>query len=101
MLMISQFQICLGLQALRERRRFSEQDLAIKAGLPPDEVKRIEAGETGLDYLTAARLTQVLGVGLADIAVAAYGLDPLMVKKRYEEMAACLRVSQHDAGPSG
>ena len=94
MLMISQFQICLGLQVLRERRQLSALALALNAGLPPDEVRRIEAGEISLDYLTAARLTQVLEVSLADIAVVAYGLDPSMVEDRYEEMAARLRASR-------
>jgi transcriptional regulator with XRE-family HTH domain len=92
MLMISDFQISLALQVLRERRKFSPQDLALSAGLPPDEVSRIEAGEIGLGYLTAARLAQVLQVGLADIAVAAHALDPEMVRRRYEELAARARL---------
>ncbi|MFC5512836.1 helix-turn-helix domain-containing protein [Massilia jejuensis] len=93
MLTISQFQICMGLQVLRERRHFTAQDLSIQAGLPSGEVSRIEAGEVGLDYLTAARLTQVLGVNLADIAVAAYRLDSAMVEDRYREMAARMRAT--------
>ena len=92
MLTISQFQICMGLQVLRERRLFTAQDLSIRAGLPSHEVSRIEAGEVSLNYLTAARLTQVLGANLADIAVAAYKLDSAMVENRYREMAAHLRV---------
>lgn len=91
MLMISDFQISLALQVLRERRKFSAQDLALQAGLPLDEVSRIEAGEIGLGYLTAARLTQVLQVGLADIALAAHALDPEMVRMRYEELMARTR----------
>ncbi|QNA88872.1 helix-turn-helix transcriptional regulator [Massilia sp. Dwa41.01b] len=94
MLMISNFQISLGLQVLRERSKMSPQDLAITAGLPPDEVSRIEAGEIGLDYLTAARLTQVLRVGLAEIATAAHALDPKMVRDRYEQMSARSHGSQ-------
>lgn len=93
MLMISNFQISLGLQVLRERCKFSPQDLSVNAGLPPDEVSRIEAGEIGLDYLTAARLTQVLKVSLAEIALAAHALDPAMVKDRYEQMVAHARVA--------
>lgn len=87
MVMISDFQISLALQALRERRKVSAHDLALSAGLPPDEVIRIEAGEIGLGYLTAARLTQVLQVSLADIALTAHALDPDMVRRRYEEVA--------------
>jgi hypothetical protein len=93
MLTISQFQICMGLQVLRERRHFTAQDLSIKAGLPSDEVSRIEAGEVGLDYLTAARLTQILGANLADIPVVAYRLDSAMVEDRYREMAARVRAA--------
>ena len=92
MLMISNFQISLALQVLRERSRYSPQALAVSAGLPPDQVSRIEAGEIGLDYLTAARLTQVLQIGLADIAVAAHALDPAMVKHRYEQASARSRI---------
>jgi hypothetical protein len=93
MLMISHFQISLGLQVLRERCQLSPQDLSVHAGLPPDEVSRIEAGEIGLDYLTAARLTQVLRVGLAEIAIASHALDPALVKERYEQMVARSRAS--------
>jgi transcriptional regulator with XRE-family HTH domain len=88
MLMISHFQISLALQVLRERSQLSARDLAVQAGLPPDEVLRIEAGETGLDYLTAMRLTQVLRVNLADIAITAHALDPLLVRDRYRQVAA-------------
>lgn len=98
MLTISQFQICIGLQVLREHCLFSAQELAIKAGLPSDEVSRIEAGEVSLDYLTAARLTQVLGANLADIAVVAHRLDSTMVLERYREMAARLRTTGEDPG---
>jgi transcriptional regulator with XRE-family HTH domain len=98
MLMISQFQICMGVQVLRERCRLSAQDLAVKAGLPSNEVSRIEAGEIRLDYLTAARLTQVLGVNLADIAVVANRLAPALVKDRYEEMTARVRAADRDTG---
>ena len=68
------------------------------AGLPPDEVSRIEAGEIGLDYLTAARLTQVLRVGLAEIAIAAHALDPATVKERYELVLARSRVAHGTNG---
>jgi len=88
----------MGLQVLREHGLFTAQELAIKAGLPSDEVSRIEAGEVSLDYLTAARLTQVLGVNLADIAVVAYRLDSTMVLDRYREMAARLRAASEDPG---
>ena len=98
MLTISQFQICMGLQVLRERRRLTAQDLAIEAGLPSDEVSRIESGEVSLDYLTAARLTQVLAVNLADIAVVAYRLDSAMVEDRYREMATRVRAAGKDTG---
>ena len=98
MLMISQFQICMGVQILRERCRLSAQDLAVKAGLPSNEVSRIEAGEIRLDYLTAARLTQVLGVNLADIAVVANRLDPALVKNRYDEMTARARAAGRESG---
>ena len=96
MLMIANFQISLGLQVLRERCAFSPQDLSLNAGLPPDEVSRIEAGEIGLDYLTAARLTQVLRVGLAEIAIAAHTLDPALVSERYQQMVARSRASTLD-----
>lgn len=86
MLMISNFQISLALQVVRERSEYSSQGLSVRAGLPPDEVSRIEAGEIGLDYLTAARLTQVLCVSLAEIATTAHALDPAMVKNRYDQM---------------
>lgn len=98
MLTISQFQICMGLQVLREHCLVGAQELAIKAGLPSDEVSRIEAGEVSLDYLTAARLTQVLGANLADIAVVAHRLDSTMVLERYREMAARLQAAGEDAG---
>lgn len=84
---IADFQISLALQALRERRKFSARDLSLSAVLPVDDVSRIEAGEIGLGYLTAARLTQVLQVSLADIALTAHALDPDMVRRRYEELA--------------
>lgn len=88
MLMISHFQISLALQVLRERGQMPARDLAVQAGLPPDEVVRIEAGEIGLDYLTAARLAQVLRIGLADIAITAHALDPVLVKDRYRQVLA-------------
>lgn len=87
MISISNFQISLALQALRERSTLSPQDLAMRAGLPSDEVSRIEAGEIGLEYLTAARLAQVLQVGLADIAIAAHALSPAFVKRKYDQMS--------------
>lgn len=87
MLMIADFHISLALQELRERRKYSARDLSLSAGLPADEVSRIEAGEIGLAYLTAARVTQVLQVSLADIALTAHALDPDMVRRRYEELA--------------
>lgn len=93
MISISNFQISLALQALRERSTLSPQDLAVRAGLPSDEVSRIEAGEIGLEYLTAARLAQVLQVGLADIAIAAHALSPALVKCKYDEMSTRSGVS--------
>jgi len=95
MLMISHFQISLGLQVLRERSKLSPLDLATRAGLPPNEVTRIEAGEIGLDYLTAIRLAQVL----AEIAIAAHALDPTMLKERYDEALARSRLAHHDRAP--
>ena len=86
MISISNFQISLALQALRERSTLSPQDLAVRAGLPSDEVSRIEAGEIALEYLTAARLAQVLQVGLADIAIAAHALSPALVMRKYDQM---------------
>lgn len=86
MLTMSNFQISLALQAVRERCKLPAEDLALLAGLAPNEVSRIEAGEIVLDYLTAVRLTQVLQIGLAEIALAAHALDPAMVKERYEQM---------------
>ena len=88
MLMISHFQISVALQVLRERSRLSAHELAVQAGLPPDEVVRIEAGEISLDYLVAARLTQVLRVSLADIATTAHALDPMLVNDRYKQLLA-------------
>jgi transcriptional regulator with XRE-family HTH domain len=99
MLMISHFQISLGLQVLRERSKLSPLDLATRAGLPPNEVTRIEAGEIGLDYLTAIRLAQVLRIGLAEIAIAAHALDPAMVKERYDEALARSRLAHHGRAP--
>jgi len=96
--MNANFHISLALQVLRERSKLSPQDLATSAGLPPDEVSRIEAGEIGLDYLTAARLTQVMRISLAEIALAAHALDPALVKSRYEEMAAREREAHPEAG---
>lgn len=96
MLTISNFQISLALQAVRERCKFSAEALALLAGLAPNEFSRIEAGEIVLDYLTDARLTQVLQVSLAEIALAAHALDPAMVRGRYEQMAAYLCLSEHD-----
>lgn len=95
MLMIANFQISLALQVVRERSEYSSQALSVRAGLPPDEVGRIEAGEIGLDYLTAARLTQVLRVSLAEIATTANALDPAMVTNRYEQMLERSRMSRH------
>jgi hypothetical protein len=43
MLTISNFQISLVLQAVRERCKFSAEVLALLAGLAPNEVSRIEA----------------------------------------------------------
>jgi len=100
MIMISNFQISLGLQALRERCRVSPQDLSVRAGLPPDEVSRIEAGEIGLDYLTATRLTQVLRVSLAEIANTAHTLDPVTVRERYEQMTTRSRNARCGTGPA-
>jgi transcriptional regulator with XRE-family HTH domain len=85
--MIADFQVSLALQALRERRKYSARDLSLSAGLPADEVSRIEAGKIGLGYFTAARLSQVLQVSLADIALTAHARDPDMVRRRYEELA--------------
>jgi transcriptional regulator with XRE-family HTH domain len=96
MLTISNFQISLALHAVRERCKFSAETLGLLAGLAPDVVSRIEAGEIALDYLTAARLTQALQVSLAEIALAAHALDPAMVRGRYVQMAAVLRRREHD-----
>jgi len=56
---------------------------------------RILSGEIGLDYLTAARLTQVLRVSLAEIATTAYALDAAMVKNRYDRMLERSRMPRH------
>ena len=93
MLMLANFQISLALQVLRERSGISAEDLNARAGLPPGEVARIEAGETGLDYLTAARLTNALRIGLAEIAITAHALDPATVKLRYEDCCVLARAS--------
>ena len=94
MLTIFNFQISLALQVVRERCMFSDEALSLLAGLAPNEVSRIETGEIALDYLTAARLSQVLQVSLAEIALAAHALDPAVVRSRYEQMAASLCPSQ-------
>ena len=93
MVMLSNFQIALALQILRERNGISAEDLNSCAGLAPGEVGRIEGGEIGLDYLTAARLTNVLHVALAEIATTAYALDPVLVTHRYEQFRALNRKS--------
>ena len=78
----------MALQLLRERSNLSASELSANAGLPSDAVSRIESGEVGLDYLTAARLTQVLGVSLAQIALTAHGLDAASVADHFNHGVA-------------
>jgi predicted transcriptional regulator len=83
-----EFSISLTLQVIRERSGYTSRELARSAGLSPEVMCRIEAGAIGPDYLTVARLTQVLRVSLAEIATAAHALDPAMVKDYYDQMVA-------------
>ena len=96
--MTSNLQIAMALRVLRERSKLSPYDLSVSAGLPPDEVSRIESGELSLDYLTAARLTQVLRIGLAEIAVAAYALDAALVKDHFKQGLGTHRATQPQVG---
>lgn len=89
--MTSNLHISMALQVLRERSKLLPHELSSSAGLPPDAVSRIESGEVSLDYLTAARLTQVLRVSLAEIAVTAYGLDHAVVAEHFKNTAAAGR----------
>jgi transcriptional regulator with XRE-family HTH domain len=79
--------ISMALQVLRERGKLSPDELSVSAGLPPGAVSRIESGEMSLDYLTATRLTQVLRINLAEIAVTAHGLDHGMVAEHFRNAA--------------
>jgi hypothetical protein len=96
LLMIANFRFRWHLEGIRERSGYSSQELAINAGLPPAEGRRIQAGEIGLEYLTGARLAQVLRVSLAAIVTAAHALDPAMVRDRYGQMVARSRLPHQD-----
>lgn len=87
MVPIAHFHLALGLRALRERSLVAADTLCEQAGLPVGYVDRIERGEIILDYLTAARLTNALDVGLAEIAVTAHQIGYEAVKGNYEREA--------------
>lgn len=87
MVLFAHFHMALGLRALRIRQGVSAWDLCEAAGLPQGEVDRIERGQSVLDYLTAARLTNALGVGLAEIAVSAHQIDFARVKREFDLLA--------------
>ena len=84
MVLFAHFHMALGLRALRIRQGVSASDLCKAAGLPQGDVNRIERGQFILDYLTAARLTNALAVGLAEIAVSAHQIDFARVKHEFD-----------------
>lgn len=91
MLTLANYQISIALKVVRERCSFSAEELESLAGLPQNAVTSIESGEMGLDYLTAARLTNVMRVGLAEIAVTSFSLDPLLVQEKHRQMVERFR----------
>lgn len=91
MVTFSHFQISLAVEMLRERSGLSQNELVSRAGLPPDQIKQIEAGELSLDYLTATRVAQVLGISLAEIAITAHEFNPVKARHRYEQLALTTR----------
>lgn len=52
------------LQVLREGAGLSKNALAVRAGLSPIQVARIEAGKRGCVWKTACKLAEALGCSL-------------------------------------
>jgi transcriptional regulator with XRE-family HTH domain len=62
--------ITLRLRALRERRRWSQAELARRAGIGQSAISKIEAGKTkGVDLATLDRLARALGVSPRSLIV--------------------------------
>jgi transcriptional regulator with XRE-family HTH domain len=87
MVPLAHFHLALGLRALRTSRSVAAEALSQEAGLSAGEVDRIERGEIALDYLTAARLTNALNVGIAEIAVSAHQITFEALKRAYDRQA--------------
>lgn len=64
----------LALKALREERGLTALELSMQAGVSSYKVSRIETGKLGLDFITAYKLSQPLGVTLNTWALAADAL---------------------------
>lgn len=55
------------LRAIREERRLTQEDLALRAGLNRAYVGFIERAERGASLTTLGRLAEVLGVELIEL----------------------------------
>ena len=54
------------LREFREREALSQRDLALRAGVSPDTVRRLEAGEVAR-HVTTRRLAAALGIKPSDL----------------------------------
>lgn len=77
--MTESIKYALALKALREARGLGARELSVLAGLPDYTVSRIETGKLGLDFITAYKLTQPLGVTLDTLASTANALPAELV----------------------
>lgn len=55
------------LKLKRELKNMSAEELAYKAGVSFNTIKRIESGKGGMNFKTALKLAQVLGVDVGEL----------------------------------
>jgi len=64
-----------AVRALRQRAGLGQEELALRADLEPDAIRRIEAGEEDPLWGDMRRLAAALGVSLKEIAEVAVGFE--------------------------
>jgi transcriptional regulator with XRE-family HTH domain len=70
-----------GLRQLRERSGLTQLDLAVRAGLTPATISRLENGHQSPTLVTAEALSEALGIHLAELLGAVVSARPLRPRR--------------------
>jgi len=58
---MSRLQLAHEIKAMRQKKRMTQEEVAIKADMPQSVIARIESGKRGLSFSTISRIASALG----------------------------------------